>query len=809
LIGNIYNDQGPAPIDLSGDSIIACTFNSNAYLFMSNDIEMLKSDVLGVEFDQITLSLRVDEAEADIFTLRTDVDANIVDIAAHAVRITQNEADIAALQGGTGGHEARITQNELDIADNVTSLDTHASWIVSNTNAIHANDTDIATNAADIIVNSGDIATNAADIVVLDVAVAAVDLDVSFRESAVSALEIGGMISGAGPTSILITAGTGEIINSHTAPSDQVVTDVTWNETVVDLTTIGGMPVLIGLGVTDIALDVTGSVIAFPNGISNSARRSHIKLGRVNYLNLEITAVTPAPMVSNNIGNTFYDLVEFLDSDNYINGLVVRPTEIGDMSIWRDSGQVFVPGINFYSAPDNMNVVQVAADGSTSTGLLMTTVAYNDGSTLTDLIDEPTVPKLYESDGHGTVTGLSNNKSTICYFFQAFGGDYFISYGQKQYDSYAEAVNNLFGDKAQHLFPAELGSMYLLAQIIFSSGTTSWDGITAAIYPINASTSSGSGSGSATQAINITYNDTYSLGNNCQSAIDSLATVRLTATQSDAVAAASSPTGINPFATMADISAPQASSIIFTPAGDIAAINVQAAIEELDTEKSPTGHTHAGVYEPADPTILKDADIGVTVQAWDAILDGTTGTFTTADQSKLDAITGTNTGDQVITLTGEATGSGTGTFAVKVTPDAHTHSTATIQNLSGVNTGDQDLTPYQTVVQPGHIQAPNASPAANSAHAVDYALGNMQKITCPGGSTLSFTFAGFVSNRVSTYIMELVNGGNCTIVWPASIRFPGGVAPALTVTGTDMLSIVRDVNHTLTVSVIGLDVKTL
>lgn len=33
---------------------------------------------------------------------------------------------------------------------------------------------------------------------------------------------------------------------------------------------------------------------------------------------------------------------------------------------------------------------------------------------------------------------------------------------------------------------------------------------------------------------------------------------------------------------------------------------------------SLTTHTHTGVYEPADATILKDADIGVTVQAYDA-----------------------------------------------------------------------------------------------------------------------------------------------------------------------------------------------
>ena len=42
---------------------------------------------------------------------------------------------------------------------------------------------------------------------------------------------------------------------------------------------------------------------------------------------------------------------------------------------------------------------------------------------------------------------------------------------------------------------------------------------------------------------------------------------------------------------------------------------------QVDTSlagKSDTSHNHSGVYEPADATILKDADIGVTVQAYDA-----------------------------------------------------------------------------------------------------------------------------------------------------------------------------------------------
>lgn len=42
--------------------------------------------------------------------------------------------------------------------------------------------------------------------------------------------------------------------------------------------------------------------------------------------------------------------------------------------------------------------------------------------------------------------------------------------------------------------------------------------------------------------------------------------------------------------------------------------------------------------EPADATILKDADIGVTVQGYSSVLAGTTASFTTADETKLDGI---------------------------------------------------------------------------------------------------------------------------------------------------------------------------
>lgn len=66
-----------------------------------------------------------------------------------------------------------------------------------------------------------------------------------------------------------------------------------------------------------------------------------------------------------------------------------------------------------------------------------------------------------------------------------------------------------------------------------------------------------------------------------------------------------------------------AADVTFTPAGDIAATDVQAAIEELDSEKAALSHTHTA-SQITDFSTAADARvsaaIGVTVQAYDADL---------------------------------------------------------------------------------------------------------------------------------------------------------------------------------------------
>lgn len=51
----------------------------------------------------------------------------------------------------------------------------------------------------------------------------------------------------------------------------------------------------------------------------------------------------------------------------------------------------------------------------------------------------------------------------------------------------------------------------------------------------------------------------------------------------------------------------------------------------------------------------------------------------------------------------------------------------------------------------------------------------------------SFTFTNPPASEGFGFVLELINGGSAAVTWPTSVKWPAGVTPALTVSGTDML----------------------
>jgi hypothetical protein len=126
----------------------------------------------------------------------------------------------------------------------------------------------------------------------------------------------------------------------------------------------------------------------------------------------------------------------------------------------------------------------------------------------------------------------------------------------------------------------------------------------------------------------------------------------------------------NPTINVADASTSAKGVVELAEDGQVASgLAVQANDARLSNARTPTSHASSHVTGGSDK--IRDAT---------ASQDGL---MTTAYASKLDAISGTNTGDQTISLTGDVTGSGTGSFAATIANDAVTY--AKMQNVSAAS----------------------------------------------------------------------------------------------------------------------------
>ena len=191
-------------------------------------------------------------------------------------------------------------------------------------------------------------------------------------------------------------------------------------------------------------------------------------------------------------------------------------------------------------------------------------------------------------------------------------------------------------------------------------------------------------------------------------------------------------------------------------------------------------HNHSGTYEPADATIVKDADIGVTVQAYDA------------DTAKLDTAqtwTATQTFNGV-DVTGTVTADGgdfTGGAFTSTGIDDNATSTAITIDASG-----------NTLLSDNELQRPVLKDYGEVVNAIGSIGGGTQDIDITSGnyvtgtvdtSTTTFTFSyPSATGTGCSFYLELTNGGSQTVNWPASVAWAGGTAPTLTASGVDLLA---------------------
>jgi len=107
-----------------------------------------------------------------------------------------------------------------------------------------------------------------------------------------------------------------------------------------------------------------------------------------------------------------------------------------------------------------------------------------------------------------------------------------------------------------------------------------------------------------------------------------------------------------------------------------------------------------------------------------------------------------------------------------------------------VGTTDTQSLDNKTLNSPtivGYKELVNALGTVSGATEINISSGSMISVTI-GGNT-SFTFSDSLeSGKSYSLTMVITNGGAYTITWPASIKWPQGTEPTLTVSGTDVLT---------------------
>lgn len=123
--------------------------------------------------------------------------------------------------------------------------------------------------------------------------------------------------------------------------------------------------------------------------------------------------------------------------------------------------------------------------------------------------------------------------------------------------------------------------------------------------------------------------------------------------------------------------------------------------------------------------------------------------------------------------------------------------TAVSANISGSITGSPNVTSNNISTESlstinGNITVANGqiiekSVSLGTSFTVNLNLGTYFIKTIINANTFVIANAAS-SGQVSSFVLELTNGGSNTITWPGSIKWAGGVAPTLTASGVDIIT---------------------
>jgi len=364
--------------------------------------------------------------------------------------------DVLALSGGGGagggGGSTVIVRDDLTGNGAITeALSANQGYILDQNAIAHAAGTATQHNADkilfdDTIVNQG--------FTQVQETIDYLDVQTGLRETATTGLISGGVVTLNTSTTIDVSLGDSEIINGYTDRRNPTVTNVTW--TAFSNITVT-MPDAFGSQV--FYIDNLGALQQSSTALTPQQRRNVVQLAFVSYKAGAITNIQLAGINSNEVGNTLYDFMNFLAKSDRANGLGINAVT-GQLQIFGDSGEFLSPGINIATDLTDLNILSLAAIGSTSVAAPFD-ILFADGTV--HLAAQTTIPQLWESAPG--VASASAGAGIIHYIYRSVDNKLFLQLATRQYPDAKFARDSLETDRTSYSAFTGSGSTLLSAQV--------------------------------------------------------------------------------------------------------------------------------------------------------------------------------------------------------------------------------------------------------------------------------------------------------------------------------------------------------
>jgi len=305
------------------------------------------------------------------------------------------------------------------------------------------------------------------------------DEQIGLREVASTGVVEGGTVIKATASQFNVAAGSGEIVDGYTDRREPTRKNISWDSGIFQFYNHneGDDTGLLTVSVEENVADPSNSTIIITNGaISRSRRRTEVVLALVFYRNVAIDLVLSNPLLSNEVGNTLYDLVAYLTPEQRVKGVDLKPV-INALSIYTTAGTIFGPGANYASGVlTDVNVLDLPAIGEETIPATFTYVL-QDG--LAQANNVSVIPFSWE-ENLGSTTQLVGNEATIHYVYRTIGGEILIQAGSNVYQNGKEARDSIGVDKANHVDFDGSGSLLFVGQIYVQRNTPDFNDTTKA-----------------------------------------------------------------------------------------------------------------------------------------------------------------------------------------------------------------------------------------------------------------------------------------------------------------------------------------